>query len=459
MRGARACALAACVAALCGASPAAIVVPAPGGAAWSGGETAALGADLDGLLGGAALRGAHVGVLAVATGSGAVLYARAADDAFQPASTLKLLVGSAALDRLGPQYRFRTSLVARADAAPARARLILRAGGDPLLGKAELDEAIRAASAAATPAAAELSIDDARYDRQPYPAGWTWDDFPYAYAPRISAVTFEENVVHVSVSPGTRVGAPAVLSTLPFNALRAGRAGCGATADVVVRPHVETAAADSDPDALDVVRAPGGCIDIVGTIPLGSAPQTVDAAVPSPALYAYAYLRGGLAASLGAAPSPGASFPDEHRYDVRDRALPAHETVLWQHDSPPLAAFLGQRFWIPSDNLVGEVLLKELGYVTGAAPGTTVKGAAYEKVWLRNIGVDPATVTLADGCGMSQYDRITPRDLVAILQHDWNGPHRQLVLDALPVGGARGTIEGVADTAAAGRVFAKSGSM
>ena len=60
---------------------------------------------------------------------------------------------------------------------------------------------------------------------------------------------------------------------------------------------------------------------------------------------------------------------------------------------------------------------------------------------------------------MSQYDRITPRDLVTILQHDWNGPNHQLVLDSLPIGGSRGTIEGIAGTPAAGRVFAKTGSM
>ena len=128
------------------------------------------------------------------------------------------------------------------------------------------------------------------------------------------------------------------------------------------------------------------------------------------------------------------------------------------HDSSPLAQIL-PKFWIPSDNFVGELLLKELGYVTGGAPGTWVKGIAFETEWLRSLGVDPGTTTLADGSGLSQYDRITPRDLVAILQHDWNGPNRQLVLDSLPVGGARGTIEGVAGTDAAGRVFAKTGSM
>jgi D-alanyl-D-alanine carboxypeptidase/D-alanyl-D-alanine-endopeptidase (penicillin-binding protein 4) len=134
-------------------------------------------------------------------------------------------------------------------------------------------------------------------------------------------------------------------------------------------------------------------------------------------------------------------------------------TVLWSHDSAPFASWLGPRFWIPSDNLFAELLLRELAFTAGGRPGTTAAGLALERSWLASIGVDPATTSLADGCGMSQYDRVTPRDLVAILQHDWQGPNRQLILDSLPVGGARGTIEGIAGTPAAGRTFAKTGSM
>jgi D-alanyl-D-alanine carboxypeptidase/D-alanyl-D-alanine-endopeptidase (penicillin-binding protein 4) len=108
---------------------------------------------------------------------------------------------------------------------------------------------------------------------------------------------------------------------------------------------------------------------------------------------------------------------------------------------------------------VAEQLLCEVGFVASGAPGSTGRGLDVERAWLAANGIDPATTTLADGSGLSQYDRITPRDLVAILQHDWNGPNRDLVLDSLPIGGARGRIEGIAGTAAAGRVFAKTGSM
>ncbi|MBD5633690.1 MAG: D-alanyl-D-alanine carboxypeptidase, partial [Candidatus Eremiobacteraeota bacterium] len=78
----------------------AIAVPQTGGDPWTPDGVARLSGDLDALLAnGAALASAHVGVLAVDTASGRVLYAKRADEEFQPASTLKLLVGSAALDR------------------------------------------------------------------------------------------------------------------------------------------------------------------------------------------------------------------------------------------------------------------------------------------------------------------------------------------------------------------------
>jgi D-alanyl-D-alanine carboxypeptidase/D-alanyl-D-alanine-endopeptidase (penicillin-binding protein 4) len=198
---------------------------------------------------------------------------------------------------------------------------------------------------------------------------------------------------------------------------------------------------------------------VVGSIPLGAEPETVAVSMFRPMLnFRDTFLRA-LArrkiAEVGSFMVADGLLIDA----IRSSAVSGPGVAYWTHHSKPLAALLGPRFWIPSDNLFGELLLKELGLVTAGKPGTTDNGIAFEKQWLQSIGIDPTTVTLADGCGMSQYDRITPHDLVTILQHDWNGPNRQLVLDSLPVGGARGTIEGIAGTDAAGRVFAKTGSM
>lgn len=93
-------------------------------------------------------------------------------------------------------------------------------------------------------------------------------------------------------------------------------------------------------------------------------------------------------------------------------------------------------------------------------PGTDAHGAIVERQYLRSIGVDPDTVSIADGSGLSQYDRITPRDLVAILQSDWRGPDRDVVIDALPLSGVRGTLRrAYIGTPAERRVYAKTGSI
>jgi D-alanyl-D-alanine carboxypeptidase/D-alanyl-D-alanine-endopeptidase (penicillin-binding protein 4) len=405
-----------------------IVVPALGGDAWTPERIVALQRDLDAMLDSAAtIRGAHVGVLAIDTKSGVPIYQRNAEDAFQPASTLKLVVGSAALDRLGTAFHFTTQGYA---SAASRAILLL-AGGDPFLTTADLGGFAEAVAKQGVPRLV-FALDASRYDSQAHAMGWTWDDFAYGYAAPISAIALNENVVRIEVRPGARPGEKARVSF--------------ASTEPPVLGGAVTLKAGSE-STLDVSVA-GHSIVLGGGIAAGSAPESIDAAVPDASRYAFE-----VAAQL---------LQERHVLVSQAAAADAPFSgarLVWSHDSPPLAQFLGPRFWIPSDNLVAELLLKELGYETGGAPGTTEKGVAFENKWLQSIGVDPATTTLADGSGMSQYDRITPRDLVAILQHDWNGPYRDLVLNSLPVGAARGTIEGIAGTPAAGRVFAKTGSM
>ncbi len=489
-------------------APAAIVTPAPSGPGWSDAAVARLRDDVGTLLAGPSLRGAHVGVVAIETATGRVLYARNANDEFQPASTLKLLVGSVALDELGPQYRLTTALLKATDpAAGDRSAYVLRAGGDPLLATGDLRAAARALlatsggaprdaqdrrnkSATHGPPESPLYVDSSRFDDAAYAPGWTWDDFAYPYAARISAAILNENVVSLDVSPGAAIGAHAIVAdsgAMPPASGSDVRPDASIVADAVqVLPDDFDSCVEAErvfvpivPRALtlpptreataDAAIDRGGCLAIVGGVPLGGATMDIDAAVRRPAafvaiVFAKAYgaeLLAGRRQAEGGVGSGG--VPSLLTVSVGESPTPPPSLVyaaapIWQHDSEPYATWLGPRFWIPSDNLVAETLLKEVGVHAFGVPGTTANGVRFETTWLRSIGVDPATTTLADGSGLSQYDRLTPNDALAILQHDWNGPNRALVLDSLPVGGARGTIEGIEGTAAAGRVFAKTGS-
>jgi D-alanyl-D-alanine carboxypeptidase/D-alanyl-D-alanine-endopeptidase (penicillin-binding protein 4) len=429
-------------------APAPVVEPAAGGQAGTAPELERLRVDLDGRFAAApALRGAHAGFLALDTASGTVLYARNADDEFQPASTLKLLVGSVALERLGPQYRFRTVLATLGPATALGVAATLIGGGDPLLTSDDLNAAAAALAGADVRSLAALAVDDGRYEAAPYPAGWTWDDFAYDYAVPVSALTVDENVVHVSFGVAGGGVVPLPDSALAADSLLA----CGGDPAPAAGGGARAGVAGSE-DSLDTLTVAPDCATLTGSLPAGGT-TSLDVAVRNAGVAAFGRLAQALRAHAIALPAGAAPV-------VTHAGAPGPgSTVLWSHDSAPFASWLGPRFWIPSDNLFAELLLRELAFTAGGRPGTTAAGLALERSWLASIGVDPATTSLADGCGMSQYDRVTPRDLVAILQHDWQGPNRQLILDSLPVGGARGTIEGIAGTPAAGRTFAKTGSM
>jgi D-alanyl-D-alanine carboxypeptidase/D-alanyl-D-alanine-endopeptidase (penicillin-binding protein 4) len=229
-------------------------------------------------------------------------------------------------------------------------------------------------------------------------------------------------------------------------------AECSPTGSVQVLMDAVTGAAGVQ-DTIDVARTRAGCISVVGQIPLGGTPDHVDAAVPSPGAYGSAALvaalaRHGVSVTPPVGPVSRILFPSP---DAK---------VVWTHDSEPLRDLLAD-MWFPSDNLVAEMLLRELAVAVDGAPGTTANGIAYEKTWLTGIGVDPSAIALVDGSGLSVYDRITPIDQVAILQHDWNGPQRDVVLDDLPIAAVRGTLKDdfERDSPAAGHLFAKSGSL
>jgi len=160
---------------------------------WTPAQIAKLHADVDRMLSSAqTLRGAHVGFLAVDTRTGRVLYEHHADDAFMPASTLKVITGSAALATLGPDFTFTTQVATLTDGTSTK--LVLIGGGDALLNANDLDDAAAAVAAANVGPISEIDADTSRFDQERYGYGWTLDDLPEAYAPPLTALCYQDNV-------------------------------------------------------------------------------------------------------------------------------------------------------------------------------------------------------------------------------------------------------------------------
>jgi serine-type D-Ala-D-Ala carboxypeptidase/endopeptidase (penicillin-binding protein 4) len=412
-----------------------------GGLAWTTGQIARLHRTVDQLLTARTLRGAQIGFIVTDTVRGTVLYSRNADEEFMPASNFKLLVGSAALQSLGTSFAFVTTVAADAGVVNGtiHGNVYLRGGGDALLSANDLDDAAASlARQGIKRIEGDIVTDASRYDAQRYGYGWSWDDLPYYYAPVVSALELEDGTVHMTFAAGASVGAQAVLRVWPRSStysiddeLLTGPPGSKDTSDFA--------------RVWDLPRV----IQVIGNYPVtAKTSNDVSPSVPDPESYAGDVL-------LRAVAAHGITVSGA----VRDGKMPQSATSLWSHPSEAMPALL-RDFWYPSDNLMGELFLKELGVAQAGQPGTDDHGRLLEQAYLRSIGVDPSTVTISDGSGLSQYDRITPRDLLLILRADWNNSNRNVILDALPVAGVRGTLRNsYIGTPAERRVFAKTGSI
>ena len=135
-------------------------------------------------------------------------------------------------------------------------------------------------------------------------------------------------------------------------------------------------------------------------------------------------------------------------------------------DALPITFDLSQRLAVvlklvngESDNFAAELLLKELG-ATVATRGSTAAGARAVRAELAAAGVPLEGVRIADGSGLSRFDRLTAGALAAILHA---GAADAAISDAfvtsLAVAGISGTLEKRLDLRVTrGRVLAKTGT-
>lgn len=148
--------------------------------------------------------------------------------------------------------------------------------------------------------------------------------------------------------------------------------------------------------------------------------------------------------------------------NVAGAAAPG-SAVLAALPSPPIGDLVGEML-NQSDNLIAELLVKEVGYrTTAAAPspsalqGSTAGGLAAITDAVQKLGVPLAGVA-ADGSGLSRDDRRSAREWRSLLQAARGQPWAERLVGSLPLGARTGTLaRRFARTAAEGNVRAKTG--
>jgi D-alanyl-D-alanine carboxypeptidase/D-alanyl-D-alanine-endopeptidase (penicillin-binding protein 4) len=124
------------------------------------------------------------------------------------------------------------------------------------------------------------------------------------------------------------------------------------------------------------------------------------------------------------------------------RALPDERLgtgkLLASHETPILDVL--ERANTNSVNMMAECLCKRLGYDATKQPGTWNSGTAAIEAYTRSLGLAPDLVSLDDGSGLSNKNRVAPHAFVTVLAHVAARPDGAKFLDTLALPGDEGTL-------------------
>jgi len=408
------------------------------------------------------------GVAVVRLSDGKVLFSRDADRLFLPASNMKLFTTAAAIEKLSPDFVFRTTLEAEAapDSSGRVGDLFLVGRGDANLGNRVLPGqfpsgpqepadavlqrlAEQAVARGLSEVAGNLVADDSYFLFEPYSDGWDAEDLQWGYGAPITALAFNDNALLLRVRPGAAPGATAEVRLEPFPDY------------YQLNNQVRTSAAGTQ-KRLFVERAPGSRrLDIWGEVPVDAGEAQDSVSIDNPPQLMGELLRHALeargvrvrgrvevrhVARIEVATTPD-SFPK-----------PSPRIVLAEHLSGPLAQDIKtiNKF---SQNLHVEMLLRTLGREV-KNDGSLSAGLDVLKEFAAQVGIDPAEANFADGSGLSRHALVAPCAVIKLLKYMAASPRFEAYLDSLPVAGVDGTLaDRFRGSPGRGRIRAKTGTM
>jgi len=402
------------------------------------------------------------GVKIVSLDTGATVFEQNPQKLFSLASNSKLYTVALALDRLGADFRIKTSLYARTKPSRAgtlRGDLIVYGRGDPTINARlhggdicqALEPLVRALSNAGVKRiTGDLVGDDSYFHGPPFGSGWVWDDLEHAYAAEISALTINDNTLQALVKPGARIGAPCQLALLP------------ATAWLALSNRTETVENGATRKIQFYHPLCQNVIYVAGQMPLGDAGFTNEVTLHNPAGLFASFFKEALACR-------GIRLSGRVRsmnwLDRKVQPINCDSLIeLGSVESLPLRD-LAREVQKPSQNLYADLLLAHVG--EKFRPADSPADETSESLGIRELnkflaeaGIKRGEVIFDEGSGLSRDNLTTPNATVTLLR--FMNRHRcaQVYLDALPIAGVDGTLKSrMKGTPAAGNARAKTGTL
>lgn len=366
--------------------------------------------------------------------------------AFNPASVMKLVTSSAALDLLGPSYVWNTEVYAQGDLREGvlSGNLVLRGGGDPALTWDRFGTFLRELrSRGVRDIRGDLVI-----DRSLFAAAekTTFDDQPqraYNAAPDALLVNFKAISVRLTPQLSNQpIGAISLVPLAPFIIDNKLIAIAGPCADWRVGIRTEL-----------LTQGETQTLRLTGSMPASCGEKQLNLAMHDGLRLAGNIFRA-VWAELGGTLSGV----------VREGNAPTGLLPLAIWHSPTLAEVLRDMNKY-SNNVMARHVFLTLGATTVTAmnarqPLTTALAEQRIREWLSMRQLDLPGLVLENGSGLSRNERISAAGLGALLQSMWQSPRMPDLVASLSIAGEDGTAKRrFGAQAVSGRAYLKTGSL
>ena len=371
------------------------------------------------------------------------LFAQQIDRPFNPASVMKLVTTFAALELLGPDYRWKTDayLGGTLDRGVLHGDLLLKGGGDPKITVEQWQAFMATLRARGLEAVdgdlvldrtffAPIAYDPAAFDREPLK--------PYNVGPDALLVNFK--AVRFNFAPPAAGDAPVV----------------------TVDPALSNVTVSAQPQLSE-----GDCSDWRSALHALFVDQGVRAEAAFPGRYAAACGERELWVALLSHPAyVHAMFAAYFRAvggifsgGWRSGVAPGGATPFATLESPPLWDIVRDVNKL-SNNVMARQVFLTLATVDAPPPATTAQATQTVRRWLASRKINAPELVLENGSGLSRRERISAGSLARLLIAADKSNVREEFASSLAVAAMDGTVERrFQDRPVAGQALLKTGTL
>ena len=371
------------------------------------------------------------------------------DKQIRPASNLKLLTSAAILDNLGPDYTYTTKMygLGYQSGDTWNGDILIRGMGDPSIsGEFYRDDRFYVLEKffSALKSKGIQHIDgnlignDAFFDQQPYPKGWSWEDLSFYYGVEISALSFNNNAVDLTVYANGEVGEKPSIEWFPFDT------------DYVefVNEQVITPR-NTEYDEFYRRLLGTNTILLRSKLPRGYV-EKESLSIKNATLYFLDTFK---------------KYLEDGGISVSGRLIADSQSLEWQsdqykmlgsHTSVPLKKLINQ-INKDSNNFYTEMLLKTMAAERFDAAGSTELGVSMVKDFAATMKLDTTDIEMTDGSGMAPSTLMTVEELSSLLVNMRDHKHFDIYKKSLSIAGIEGSLENRFDRSLSGKVYGKTG--